>query len=74
MTRSEIIRATIAGASRQPLERVQDGARLTEDLGLRSLARVELAVALEDRLATPVTDELVMRASTVGDLERALGA
>lgn len=74
MTRQDIIRTTIAEACKQPLERVNSDSRLTEDLGLRSLRRVELAVTLEDRLAIPVADDTVMTARTVGDLVRALGA
>lgn len=74
MSKQETIRRAIAEASHKPLGLVTSGARLAEDLGLRSLDRVALAVMLEDRLEVRVPDAKVMSARTVADLEKAVGA
>ena len=74
MTTDEIIRRTVAEASKRPLGSITTASRLAEDLGLRSLARIELAVMLERRLGKAVRDDQVMTAATVADLERMLGA
>ncbi|MEP6858977.1 MAG: acyl carrier protein [Deltaproteobacteria bacterium] len=74
MTTDEIIRSAIADASKRPLASITTASRLAEDLGLRSLGRIELAVMLERRLGKAVRDDQVMTAVTVADLERMLGA
>ncbi|MFT3698658.1 MAG: phosphopantetheine-binding protein [Kofleriaceae bacterium] len=73
MNKQEIIRDAIATLSNHAPSDIRPVSRLAEDLGLRSLARVELAVILERRLGMPVRDDQVMRATTVADLERTLG-
>jgi acyl carrier protein len=45
-------------------------ASLTHDLGLDSLAGMELATTLEDRFALRITDEELASLRTYGDLER----
>jgi acyl carrier protein len=67
------VRAVVAGLARRPVAAVASASRLTEDLGIRSLERVELAVLLEERLGRPVPDQWVMTARTVGDIEARLG-
>lgn len=67
------VRAVIAGLARRPVADVAATSRLTEDLGIRSLERVELAVLLEEKLSRRVPDQWVMTARTVGDLEARLG-
>jgi acyl carrier protein len=42
--------------------------RLAEDLGIRSLDRIELLALLEERLGATLSDREVMLAKTVGDL------
>ncbi len=74
MSRSDIIRQAIAEVTSRALDGVKGPTRLSEDLGLRSLQRVELAVILEDRLKVKVPDRTVMNAHTVDDLEAAIGA
>lgn len=74
MDKQEVIRIAIAELTKHTLAEVKPTSRLAEDLGLRSLGRVELAVTLERRLGMAVRDEQVMRANTVADLERTLGA
>jgi long-chain acyl-CoA synthetase len=50
-----------------------DDARLSEDLGLDSLGRVQLQSELEQRLGLTLDDEALERAITLGDLRRELG-
>jgi len=53
----------------------QDGdeLRLSEDLYLDSLGRIQLASALEQRLGVELDDEQIAGLSTLGDLRKALG-
>lgn len=74
MTKQEIICTAVADAAKRPLDSIVRTTRLAEDLGLRSLKRVELAVALETELGQPVPDSVVLKARTVGDLFGLLGA
>lgn len=48
--------------------------RLTEELGLDSLARVELLSAVEDRFKVDLDEHTFTTAETVGDLERLIRA
>ncbi len=50
-----------------------DNARLSEDLGLDSLGRVQLQSELEQRLGLSIEDETLDRIVTLGDLRRELG-
>ncbi|MDE3200144.1 MAG: AMP-binding protein [Acidobacteriota bacterium] len=50
-----------------------DELRLSEDLHLDSLARVQLAAALEEKLGTGLDDEMLDLARTVGDLRALVG-
>ena len=50
-----------------------DASRLSEDLGLDSLGRVQLQAELEQRLGLTVDDETLERVVTLGDLRRQLG-
>ncbi len=52
---------------------VESGATLGGDLGLDSLARVELLSALEDRYQVDIDESAFTSATTVGDLEKLLG-
>ena len=50
-----------------------DDARLSEDLGLDSLGRVQLQSELEQRLGLILDDAALERVATLGDLRRELG-
>lgn len=52
---------------------VGEDLRLSEDLHLDSLGRVQLAAALEQRLGASLADEAVDRARTLGELRRLVG-
>jgi long-chain acyl-CoA synthetase len=50
-----------------------DSARLSEDLGLDSLGRVQLQALLEERFGISLDEETMARAGTLGDLRRMVG-
>ncbi len=50
-----------------------DAARLSEDLGLDSLGRVQLQSEVEQRLGITVEDEALERTETLGELRQVLG-
>ena len=51
-------------------ERLTEQASLSQDLGLDSLAGIELATALEDRFSLRITDDELAAVRTYGDLQR----
>lgn len=65
--------ALILSISHATTTRVGDAARLSEDLGLDSLGRVQLQSEIEQRLGLTVEDEALERAETLEDVRRALG-
>jgi long-chain acyl-CoA synthetase len=64
--------ALISGITGESPADNTDDLRLTEDLHLDSLGRVQLAAAIEDRLGT-VPDTAIDRAHSLGELRRLLG-
>jgi acyl carrier protein len=72
MSDQEKIREAVASIAHVPVSGVEEGSRITEDLGLRSIQRVELAALLESELGKRVEDVTVNRAKTVRDLFDAL--
>jgi long-chain acyl-CoA synthetase len=54
-------------------EKTGDNARLQEDLQLDSLGRVQLQAELEQKLGLTLSDEMLERVSTLGDLRHTLG-
>ncbi|MGC2638264.1 MAG: AMP-binding protein [Acidobacteriaceae bacterium] len=65
--------ALILSISHASASNAGDGARLSEDLGLDSLGRVQLQSELEQRLGLTLDDEALERVVTLGDLRHALG-
>jgi len=65
---SDWLLALIAQITGEPPAGVGDELRLTEDLHLDSLGRVQLAAALEERLGTAPESGLLERAETLGEL------
>lgn len=51
-------------------EQLVPGVLLADDLGLDSLAGIELSMSLEDRYGINITDDELSEVSTYGDLER----
>jgi acyl carrier protein len=68
----DAVRESVLALSKRAPPDITPSTRLSEDLGLRSMHRVELAVMLEGKLGRAVNDMTVMRARTVGDLARSL--
>lgn len=65
--------ALIVSISRVTPGKAGDEARLSEDLGLDSLGRVQLQSELEQKLGIALDDEALGQAETLGDLRRELG-
>jgi acyl carrier protein len=70
MTRADEVRTAVAGHLGIEPDRLPEQASLADDLGLDSLAGIELATALEDRFSLRITDEELAAVRTYGDLER----
>jgi long-chain acyl-CoA synthetase len=60
----------VAQATTVPPAAIHSGAHLSADLGLDSLARVELLGAIEEELGAYIDDAAVDANATIGDLER----
>lgn len=72
-TQSDSLLALILSISHATAAHAGEGARLTEDLGLDSLGRVQLQSEVEQRLGLAIEDETLESAVTLGDLRHALG-
>ena len=70
MSRADEVRAAVAEHLQIEPASLADGTSLNDDLGLDSLAGIELATALEDRFALRITDDELAAVRTYGDLER----
>ena len=70
MSRADEVRAAVAEHLQVERETLTDATSLADDLGLDSLAGIELATALEDRFALRITDDELASLRTYGDLER----
>lgn len=69
-TKADRARKIIAEHICVPLEKVTDDAHLIDDLGCDSLDALELDVAFEEAFDITITDEMIDRWNTVGDLIR----
>lgn len=72
-TNDELI-AMIAAATGEKPERADDAARLTEDLRLDSLGRVQLASEIEQRLGVELDEDAVAGVATLGELRGMIAA
>ncbi|HEV7654942.1 MAG TPA: acyl carrier protein [Mycobacteriales bacterium] len=70
MSRTEEVRTAVAEHLGIEPALLRDQASLSQDLGLDSLAGIELATALEDRFALRITDDELAGLRTYGELER----
>lgn len=70
MTRAEEVRAAVADHLGIDAGLLTESASLSKDLGLDSLAGIEMATALEDRFSMRITDDELAALRTYGDLER----
>lgn len=63
----------LAKITRRPVEKIIETARLRSDIGLDSLAALELAVVLEEDFGIVLSHESMQRLETVGDLNLLVG-
>lgn len=70
MSRADEVRAAVADHLQVERDSLTGDTSLADDLGLDSLAGIELATALEDRFALRITDDELAAVRTYGDLER----
>lgn len=70
----EILVALIAEATGETPRDTSDEARLSEDLRLDSLARVQLQSLLESRMGVELSDEVIAETQTLGELRKMIGA
>ena len=70
MSRADEVRAAVAEHLQLPPDRLAQDTLLGRDLGLDSLAGIELATALEDRFSLRITDDELEAVRTYGDLKR----
>ncbi len=70
MSRADEVRAAVAEHLQVEPERLTGEVSLGDDLGLDSLAGIELATVLEDRFSLRITDDELAALRTYGDLER----
>jgi len=69
----EMLLQMIAEVSGETPREVGDDARLSEDLHLDSLARVQLQSLLESRLGVEMSDDEIAQVQTLGELRGMLG-
>lgn len=70
MPRTDEVRGAVAAHLGVDPAELTEAAGLSQDLGLDSLAGMELATILEDRFVLRITDEELASLRTYGDLER----
>ncbi|MEU6809342.1 acyl carrier protein [Streptomyces sp. NPDC046831] len=66
-TEQRLIEVMVERLGLEPHELTPD-ARFKEDLGLDSLDMVELVSAMEDELGVPVSDEVALSLTSLGDV------
>ena len=64
----EVIISELSRLARLPADQIQLNSNLGTELGLDSMARVELLLLLESRLQRSIPDELIAKIQTVGDV------
>ena len=70
---SVVIELTAKVAKRQ-VEDITLEKRLAEDLGMKSISRIELAALLEDRLGVPIDNFEIRKPKTVGEIVKMIEA
>ena len=71
---SEMLLQMIAEVTGETPREVGDDARLSEEMHLDSLARVQLQSSLESRLGIEVSDDEIAQVQTLGELRKIIGA
>jgi acyl carrier protein len=68
MDHEKVVVEVVARMTGRDVGAITPTTRLAEDLGIRSLDRIELLALLEERLGVTLSDREVMLAKTVADL------
>src|SRR6185312_10047933 len=69
----EMLLEMIAEVTGEAVSEAKDEARLSEDLHLDSLARVQLQSLLESRLGVEASDDAIAQMQTLGELRAMIG-
>ncbi len=64
----EKVKSLIASQLNIPVEKVEDGSRLVEDLGADSLDIVEMLMTLEEEFGISIPDEETVNMKTVAEI------
>ena len=64
----EKVKSLIASQLNIPVEKVEDGSRLVEDLGADSLDVVEMLMTLEEEFGISIPDEETVNMKTVAEI------
>ena len=64
----QVVRKIIAKITKRDMSEVQPDLKLAEDLGMKSVSRIELAALLEDRLDIKVDNFEIRKPKTVGQV------
>lgn len=64
----EKVKSLIASQLNIPIEKVEDGSRLVEDLGADSLDIVEMLMTLEEEFGISIPDEETVNMKTVAEI------
>ena len=70
----EVIISELSRLARLPADQIRLNSNLGAELGLDSMARVELLLLLESRLQRSIPDELIAKIQTVGDVTETVKA
>ena len=64
----QVVREIIAKITKRDMSEVLPDLKLAEDLGMKSVSRIELAALLEDRLGIKVDNFEIRKPKTVGQV------
>lgn len=68
MSTTNVVYETIAKLSSRDISEISDDLKLAEDLNLKSVSRIELAVLLEEGLNIQVSNFDIRKPKTVGEV------
>lgn len=63
-----VVHETVAKVTKRDTSDISDELRLAEDLGMKSIGRIELAALLEDKLDIKIGNFEIRKPKTVGEV------